>query len=167
MAKADFEMGEDRAVIFFDGHGPVALEDMTDAFAALARIYARHFEPSRDETNPKLYVSRLSSGSIEAEIVPLLMVVGGVIPYMDGAIIVRDFTRWVGTHIRHFAGMGTEPATPISREDASDLREFIKPIAGKRGAQLGLKHARYSEKTADREVIAEFDFEEAQSTGHP
>jgi hypothetical protein len=162
----DYEIGDDRAVIYLNGDGPIALEDMTDSFAALARIYGRHFEKSSGEKSPKLYISRLQSGSIEAEIVPLLMIVGATVPYMDGAIVVRDFTRWVATHVRVFAGWGTDEsataASPptLSRDDAHDLREFIKPICGKKAAELGVKHARFRKTDGEREIIAEYDFEE-------
>lgn len=157
---ADLTFGEDRAVIFFDGDGPVPLEDMTSSFAALARIYSHHFDAGG--ASPKLYVSKLKSGSIEAEIVPLLMVLGAAVPYMDGAIVVRDFTKWIGIHVKSLAQMGeSAPPPALQKADASDLKEFLKPISGRRGAQLGVTHARFSEKTGDREVVAEYAFEEA------
>lgn len=162
----EFEVGADRAIIYLNGDGPIALEDLTDSFAALARIYDRHFERSSGEKNPKLYISRLQSGSIEAEIVPLLMVVGSVVPYMEGALVVRDFTKWIGTRIRGFAGIGTVSGAPdasgydLSREDAHDLREFIKPICGKKAAELGIRHAKFHRKNGEREIVAEYDFEE-------
>lgn len=159
-------IGDDRAIIYFNGDGPVALEDMTESFAALARIYQRNFEPAAGEATPKLYVSRLNTGSIEAEIVPLLMLLGASVPYMDGAIIVRDFTKWVGMHVRAFAGAGSPEATVdvprVSKQDAQDLHAFLKPITGKYGAQLGVTHARYASKDGDRELIAEFRFNEGE-----
>jgi hypothetical protein len=165
----DHEIGDDRAIIYLNGDGPIALEDLTDSFSALSRIYKRHFEQSQGEANPKLFVSRLKTGSIEAEIVPLLMLVGSAVPYMDGAIIVRDFTKWVGGHVKTFAGIGTDSKQqdtklltgPISQEDAKDLREFLKPISGKKGAELGVKHAKFSKKDGEREMVAEYDFEES------
>jgi len=160
----EHDYGEDRAIIYFNGDGPVALEDMTESFAALARIYKRNFESSAGETNPKLYVSRLKTGSIEAEIVPMLLLMGAAVPYMDGAIIIRDFTRWVGMHVKAFAGIDP-PDSPVgsltvSHEDAADLKAFLRPISGKYGAQLGVSHARLATKTGDREMIAEYHFDE-------
>lgn len=160
---ADIEFGEDRAVIILDHEGPFPLEDLSAAFAALARIYHRNLEAGHGDrsVHPKLYVSRLRSGSIEAEIVPLLMIMAGVVPYMDSALIIRDFTKWVGLRIGIMSGQDKASTTSsLSREDAEDLKEFIRPLSGQRGASLKIKHAKLLKRDGEREFIAEYDFNE-------
>jgi hypothetical protein len=160
------EESPDRIIIRLDPGGPIELTGLSDSFAALARFYRRHYrlDPDQDEA-PKLYVTKLETGSIVAEIVPLAMIFGTIVPYMDTAIIVSDFTRRVWQAIKAFSD--SEPQSPLlspfpTAEDASDIREFIKPLAGKRGAQLGITHARFHSRTSEREIIAEYRFDEAE-----
>jgi hypothetical protein len=150
--------GEDRMVLRLDPGGPMELTGLTDSFAALARIYERHHRPA-DGPAPKLYVTRLETGSVIAEIVPLVMMMGTMIPVADSAMTVADFTRRVWKGIKAFSG-DDGAAPPPPREDVSDLREFIKPLTGKRGASLGIKHARFVQRDGQRETVAEFSFDD-------
>jgi len=159
----DVEFGEDRAVIILDHDGPFPLEDLSHSFAALARIYHRNLEPGHGDRSvqPKLYVSRLRTGSIEAEIVPLLAIIAGVIPYMDAVLIVRDFTRWIGAGIGVMAGK-SDASSKISREDAEDLKEFLRPLSGESGAALRIGHAKLHKTNGEREFLAEYKFNETE-----
>jgi hypothetical protein len=160
------EESPDRVIIKLDPGGPMELTGLADSFAALARYYRRHYRahPDHDDV-PKLYIAKLETGSIVAEIVPLALILGSVVPYMDTALIVSDFTRRMWQAIKAFSDSTPQTALPSplpTTEDAADIREFIKPLTGKRGAQLGITHARFSSRTGEKEIVAEYRFDEAE-----
>jgi hypothetical protein len=49
-----------------------------------------------------------------------------------------------------------------SNEDAADLREFVRPLTGKRGAELGIKHARLEKQDGERKILVEYKFDETE-----
>ena len=164
MADPTTEDAPDRIVLRLDPGGPVEIGDLTGSFAALARLYERHYR-ANGEPAPKLYITKLETGSIVAEITPLVVLLGALIAVMDYSMIVPDFTRRLVKAIKVFSNPEEAAKTPgplPSRDDASDIREFVRPIAAKRGASLGIKHARYVHENGERRTIAEYTFDEAE-----
>jgi len=160
---AELTEAGDRLVLYLDPGGPIELTELTDSFAALARIYARHYRADEAiETAPKLYVTKLSSGSVIAEVAPYALLVGQAYMAMDHTVTIADFAGRLNRALRAFSGMDS-PASlpPPPREDAADLREFVKPLTGRARAQLGISHARYHERDGEREVMVEYSFDEA------
>lgn len=156
------EEDQDRLVLKIDPVGPVEVSDLTGSFAALARLYERHYRAG-GEPAPKLYVTKLQSGSIIAEIAPYAVLLGAIVATMDTTMIVADFSRRLNKGLRAFSDPSSAADTPgpePTNEDASDLKEFVKPLAGKKGASLGIKHARYVSKTEKKITVAEYVFDE-------
>jgi hypothetical protein len=162
MVSYDVEEHGDRLVITLDPGEPVGLEDLADSFASLARMYERHYR-SNDEAAPKLFVTRLETGSVIAEIAPYGIIMGGI-AIMDGGMIVTDFANRVWRGISYFSGQRDEiqKLEPPTKEDAVDLKEFMKPLTGKTGARLGVKHARYEKTEGDKRTVVEYNFDEAE-----
>lgn len=162
MVSYDVEEHGDRLVITLDPGEPVGLEDLADSFASLARMYERHYR-SNDEAAPKLFVTRLETGSVIAEIAPYGIMMGGI-ALMDGGLIVTDFANRVWRGISYFSGKRDEvqKLEPPTKEDAADLKEFMKPLTGKTGARLGVKHARYEKTDGDKRTVVEYNFDEAE-----
>jgi hypothetical protein len=165
------EEGRDRIIVRLDPGGPVEITDLTGSFAALARMYERHYRKEGDAPAPKLYVTRLESGSVVAEIVPYALLLGALVTVMDGSVVVADFTRRTSAGLRAFINpvitdtqatlVPVEPAP--SKEDAEDLRHFVKPLTGRKGASLGISHARYEKRHEDgSHTIAEYKFDETE-----
>lgn len=153
----------DRIVIYLDPGQPVELGDLSESFAALARIYERHYR-SKGEGLPKLYVTKLETGSVWMEITPLLPVLGQIVTTMDTSIVVADFTSRLSRGLKAFSVSSREipRPEPLDIEDARDLREFVKPLLGKRGAELGIRHARYRKTDGEKEILVEYGFGEAE-----
>lgn len=160
----DLKEAGDRLVLYLDPGGPIDLLELTESFAALARMYARHYRVGEDiETAPKLHVTKLTSGSVWAEIAPYAVMFGQAYPALSASVTVADFTNRLTTGIKAFLQpAGVTTAAPISREDTSDLREFMKPLTGRARAKLGITHARYRERDGEREIEAEFKFDEGE-----
>jgi len=67
----------DRIVLVLDPGGPIELTGLSDSFAALARYYERHYRPQAGlDTAPKLFITKLATGSIIAEIAPYVVLFG-------------------------------------------------------------------------------------------
>jgi hypothetical protein len=154
----------DRIVLRLDAGGPIEVGDLTGSFAALARLYERHYRPN-GEPAPKLYITKLETGSIIAEIAPLILLLGTAVMAMDHTIIVTDFTRRLAKGIKAFSNPSEAEEVPgpePSKEDAAEIREFVRPLAGKRGASLGIRHARYIKEEGQTRTVAEYTFDEAE-----
>lgn len=138
---------------------------LTESFAGLARIYERHYRtPNAAEPVPKLYVMRLATGSILAEIAPYATMLGTIISTMDGGMVISDFTRRLYAGLKAFSdpSPSSHPDPARTREDAADLQAFVRPLAGKRGAHLNLRHARYERSDQSGRTVVEYDFDETE-----
>ena len=161
MVHYDVERRGDRLIVTLDPGQPIDLADLGASFAALARLYERHYRAKNDDA-PKLFVSRLETGSVIAEIVPLGVLLGGV-AIMDGGLVVTDFANRVWRGIKYFSGgKDAQGITSPSKDDAADIKEFTKPLLGKSGASLGIKHARYEKTDGEKKTVVEYKFDEAE-----
>lgn len=165
MADRETDQPGDRIIIKLDPGQPMELTGLSDSFAALARFYERNYRVEGEKA-PKLFITKLETGSIIAEIAPYLEILGSAIYTMDTGIIVADFTTRLSRGIRAFASLPQPaPAALIeapSNEDAADIREFVRPLTGKRGAELGIKHARLEKQDGERRILVEYKFDEAE-----
>lgn len=156
------EVVGDRIIITLDPGEPVELHDLSTSFAALARIYERHYRKSSEDA-PKLYVTRLETGSVILEVTPLAVLFGGL-AVMDATVLVADFTNRIWRGIRAFSGRADEvPRVELPPvEDAADLKEFTRPLLGKNGASLGIRHARFEQDDGTKKTVVEYKFDEAE-----
>ena len=168
---ADAAEAIDRIIVRLDPGGPVELTGLTESFGALARMYERHYRHENIQPAPKLYVTRLRTGSIEAEIAPYIVLLGTALASMDGALVISDFTRRLWAGIKAFSdpdfiltgGPVSEPHLEVpSLEDAEDIKAFVRPLIGKRGASLGIKHAKFEKRDGERTTVVEYKFDEAE-----
>ena len=148
----------DRLVVYMDPGQPIELTDLTESFAALARIYERHYRKDGEDA-PRLYVTKLATGSVWAEIAPLAQIAAQTMTVMDYSIIVADFSARVSRAIRGFAGKAGMPPS-VSRDDAKDLAAFVRPMTGKAGAGLNLKHAKFERSNGTDTIKAEYSFDD-------
>lgn len=153
----------DCIIITMDPGQPIELGDLSQSFAALARLYERHHRKPGDEAAPKLYVRRLDTGSVIAEIVPMAFFMGAL-AVMDGGLVVSEFTSRIWRTIKYFSGTDdeTRDIAPPDPLDASDIREFTKPLLAKNGACLGIKHARFEKGEGDKRTVVEYRFDETE-----
>lgn len=161
---ATVEDTADRMVIQLDPGGPIDLEGLGASFAALARFYARHHGQTADpDTTPRLFISKLENGSVIAEIVPYVVMLGQAVPFMQQAMVIANFTDRVAKAIRAFSGAEVPAkADAPSKEDARDVKEFIKPLVGRRGSDLKISHARFERRDGEKATVIEYRFDEAE-----
>lgn len=151
-------------IIRLDPGGPIDMAGLGASFAALARMYERQSgAASSEDDTPRLFISKLSNGSVIAEIVPYAVMMGQAVPYMQSAMVVAQFTNRVGKALKALAGEADPAkAAPPSAEDARDIKEFVKPLLARKGANLQIKHARFEKRAADAETVIEYRFEEQE-----
>lgn len=160
----------DRIIISLDPGGPVELTGLSDSFAAIARIYDRHYQTDELPT-PQLYITRLRSGSVIAEIAPFVMMFGiPTLQYIAAVNTLAGFAKRISDGLKGFAGIEVKtvdspsplPPPAVSPDEAADLREFIKPLTGRRGSRLNIKHARFSKTSEKQQTIVEYKFDEEE-----
>lgn len=168
MIETSPDFGDEHIVIYMDPGGPIELDEFQESLAALGRIYRRqHGVEGEDGPQTKLYVTRIISGSVELEIVPLLALLGMPISFMDSINTIREFSKWVGTHLMAAADSAIATgAVGLNREEAKDLQAFVRPLTGRRDANLRVTHARFRRKEksakAEREIVVEYKFDESE-----
>src|SRR5690606_9062787 len=81
----------------------------------------------------------------------------------DGFVIWADFYDRVRRTLLYLSGRGSKP-DDYNREAARNFGAFLGTIGGKKGARLSIKRAKYVERSGDREIIAEIDFNEPDIT---
>lgn len=153
----------DRLVITLDPGQPIELSDLSSSFAALARMYERHYRKPGEDDAPRLYVTKLETGSVVMEIAPLAAIMGAL-TVMDGGLIITDFTARVWRTLSYFSGRKSD-AKEIERppiEDAADIKAFTKPLLGRHGASLGVRHARFEKGTGDKKTVIDYRFDEGE-----
>lgn len=113
----------------------------------------------KPDVNAKLLVTRVKTGSIEFELATLMAFYMYMQQSADGFVIWADFYDRVRRTLLYLSGRGPKP-DDYNREDARNFNAFLGTVSGKSGARLSMKRARYIEKTGEKEIIAEFDFNE-------
>jgi hypothetical protein len=155
---------DDRLIIaIHPGDEPVELEALSKSFAALANIYERHYRQA-GEGAPKLFVTRLETGSVIAEIAPYAEVFGQALSFASHSTTVADFTQRLVAGIRAFINPSERPPSALAptREDTAQFREFLKPLIGRSAAKLGISRATFQASDGDRTVVAEYVFDEGE-----
>jgi hypothetical protein len=163
MADLESHPEGDRIVVELYPGEPMELGDLSGSFAALARMYERHYRKSGEDA-PKLLVTKLQTGSVLMEIAPYGLILGQAVMMMDNGIIVADFTNRLWRGIKAFSSPPSE--TPRveapTDDDARDIKEFAKPLLGKKGAALGIKHAKYEKQDGEKHIVVEYKFDETE-----
>lgn len=85
---------------------------------------------------------------------------------MNAPVIVANFTHRLIHAVYAFTdpkkSLAKSSSEPPTRDDAADLRAFLRPLTGQRGAALGIKYARFRARDGKRETLAEVTFSEAE-----
>lgn len=157
------EYGEDRLIFKLSSDDAIELDSLGEGFAGLARIFRRHLVDEGidpDKAPAKLFVTDLKSGSVEFELATLAALYVYAQSAADGAVIWLDFYERVKGTLKYLAGRGGRPSK-YTKEDAQDYDSFLRTITGKRGASLRVRRAKFQQKTKNREILAEFEFNES------
>ena len=143
------EYGDDRLIFELSSDDAIELDLLGEGFAGLARQFRRHLEDEGADPNKvpsKLFVTQLKSNSIEFELATAAALYVYATAAADGYVIWTDFYNRIRRTLDYLAGRIPRP-TKYTREDATDYDAFLRTIAGKRGAKLNVRRAKFHQKT--------------------
>jgi hypothetical protein len=156
---ADFDYGPERMVVRFEADGPIDLEHLAKSLGSLERLYERQ-QREHGDLSPavpsRLFVSRVETGSILVEIAPLLILMNEPLQFMAATNTIKTFSQNMIGLLRQFAGDESGERVPADTDTVKELQQFIKPLTGRKAAELDIVHARYEKKDKDKHVIAEY-----------
>lgn len=125
----------------FENSRPVELADLTASLQAVARRFSRHVAQSDfelDEDSVKLYVRRISEGSIIVDLTNYAIahsgeslgylgaVAGGVTVAQTNAIVT--FGKNIRDGLNYLVGRGAKPAD-MPASELKDLAKIVEPVA--------------------------------------
>ena len=129
------EFGEaaPKVVIKYDNRKPLDLLDVTSALAAIGEEFRRYAAKEMPKgTNARLHVGRLRSGSIIAELIPIL----------QAAVWIREVHDWAPPFVAQFGDLMNAirqfPPTArlIEKSSVKAAKTIVAPVAKDPGANL-------------------------------
>lgn len=158
---------QDKIELHFDVHQPVELIELTLAFQGLANDYKRFLndrvraEGGKISTEDvKLYITKIESNCILAELAGASQVLGGFFPLLDYTNIFIEYVRNFGSAVDYFRSLTKKPdVTSIKDETtkagAQAIADLMRVVAENSGGTFALR-AKAGSKTSDGdEVYAE------------
>lgn len=168
-----FEMdivAPNRLELHFDIERPVELTDLTLAFNGLARDY-RKFLVEHVRTNGgkikggevKLYVTKIESNCILAELAGATPILGAIISMMDYKLIFMDYIAHVRRSVEYFGNIGklgkVDPQKlDVTKAQCTNFSDFAKIVAENEDGKLGLKSLEYLDDTQERRIHVKAEF---------
>ena len=141
---------------------PIEVGDFVSAFTSVAAEYnrfARQVHPESDK-DATLYVTEVRQGSIIAQLIPWLPLLGGTIEGMSAILTVEDFVNRYGTRLSAYLQPGGR-AADVTRAELQDFSEQVAAIAANPGSNLEL--AAIEVKNGVHEARAAFQFDTGQA----
>lgn len=162
---------EARIEIHFDVRQPVELVTLTLALQSLARDYRRFMNDdarSRGkriaDEDVKLYVTKVESGSILAELAGAVPVVGAFFSLMDYQSVFAQYVQNFGTIVEYCRDLLTRKDLKptdieITKVGAQAIADVMAVAAANHNGRLGIRAMRAGASTSDgAEVYAEISF---------
>lgn len=162
-----------RMRLHFNVHDPIELIEMTLAFQGLGHEYQSYLKSRFAELDPKsnaaevkLYITRIESNCILAELAPALPMLGVIAPVLADINTVHDFVqntakaiRWL---IRITKKRGVTPdEIPYSKRRITNLRDVVRLVAKNHNSNLGLAAIRFEETTGQDHAVLEMSFNDS------
>lgn len=163
-----------RLRLHFNVHEPVELVEMTLAFQGLGYEYQSFLKSQYANSDSKiktaevkLYITRIESNCILAELAPALPLLGVIAPVFSDVNTVHDFVKNTATAIQWLIGIGKERTIspediPYNKRRIGHIRDVVRLVAKNRDASLGLSAIRYEESTGEDRAILEMKFSDTE-----
>jgi len=160
---------EDRIEIHFDVHQPIELIELTLAFQALGRDYKRFLndrirseggKPSDDDV--KLFITRIESNCILAELAGATQIVGAYFSLMDYQNIFIDYIKNFRVLIEYFRGL-SKKKNPKSEDiectkaGAQAISDVMGLVAKNHDGKFAIRARAGSETSGGNKVYAEIE----------
>ena len=159
-----------RMRLHFNVHGPVELVEMTLAFQGLGFEYQSFVKQQALEDaavtqngQVKLYITRLETNCILAELAPAMPLLGSLAPVLTDVNTVRDFVHNTAEAVRWLMGLADKSEVAASDVQPSKrrikhLRDVVRLVAQNKNANLGMSAIRYEEAVGEDRAVLEVSF---------
>jgi hypothetical protein len=159
-----------RIQLHLDVHEPIELMDLTMSFQAIAFEYRKHlFDHVRDrgnkpnEADVKLFLTKIESNCILAELGGAVAILGSLFNLMDYVNIFKDFTMHLKNGIDYFKGIGVsgiaDPKNiPYSKAECGRFADLLDVVAKNKEGNLGIKVIEYSDGPEDSKLHLKIGF---------
>jgi hypothetical protein len=124
-----------RLEITYSNNKPVALLDLTKSLNAFSDQYRRTIKQHSstfEDDKVRLYVTGIRSGSIIAQLMPLLPVGSGLV---ENARYLREFCNYLRDSYSYLLS-GPRPAVPLDHRDLKNLGSIVEPVSREFGSRL-------------------------------
>lgn len=125
-----------RLSIKIDNKNPLELNQLTVSLNALACQYDSFLRKSKTfdyhKSQRKLYISKLESGSLYAELLPVVM------PLLTDFNSIVAFGYYLKDWYNYFLGEGDKPDEELTKADCADLSKIVSQTANDNGSNLDI-----------------------------
>lgn len=161
---------QDRIEIHFDVHQPIELTEMTLAFQALGRDYKRFLNDKVrteggkvSDDDVKLYITKIESNCILAELAGASQIVGAYFSLLDYQNIFIEYVRNFGSTVNYFKGLSkadnpTAADIECTKAGAQSIADVMAIVAHNPGGKFALRARAGSETPSGHKVYAEVEF---------
>lgn len=163
-----------RMRLHFNVHEPIELVEMTLAFQGLGYEYQSFLKSRYVESDSKantaeikLYITRIESNCILAELAPAIPFLGALGPLLADVNTVRDFVVNTTTAIKWLVSLGKNKSIssdeiPYSKRRITHLRDVVRLVAKSHNSNLGLAALKYEETTGRDSAVLEVHFSDVE-----
>ena len=170
------EVSNTRIQIHFDVHQPIELIEMTLALQSLAHEY-QSFLSSRAaidgrRTDPnaiKIYVTKIESNGILAELAGAAPFLGQLMALMDHTVVFADFVKMIKAQFDYFHGLyGRNDVAPedvpYSKAQIDRFKSLMGLVAKNKEGHLKLGVIQYSDSAETGEMKLQMSFTSDQAS---
>jgi hypothetical protein len=163
-----------RMRLHFNVHDPVELVEMTLAFQGLGFEYQSFLksrflesETRANSAEVKLYITRIESNCILAELAPALPLLGVLAPVLADVNTVHDFVVNTSNTIKWLVGLAKKKNVssddiPYSKRRIGHLRDVVRLVAKNHDSSLGLAAIKYEESSGQDRAVLEMHFSDKE-----
>jgi hypothetical protein len=151
-------------LLTIDTSEPIELGAFVGAFTSIGVEFERFIKEAGHESRFTgcLLVKEVRSGSIIAELVPVLALAPLIIPYMNDIQILEDFVKRWGARI-HALFNGDISNQPKTKSELETIFDGVKAIANDRDGRQSLQAVHYEDGERKVKLSIEFSSPEALS----
>lgn len=127
---------ESKFIIHIENKKPIELDDLSTSMRAMANLYNRFNKAnpiSNESKDAKLYVTKISEGSIVIELQDVLFPT--IIPFIENANSIVEFAKHIKGLINKFSTSKPSTDEYVSIDDCKDIGEIITPVAKDNASQ--------------------------------
>lgn len=174
------KMSDARVQLHLNIHEPIELIDLTKSFQAFAFQYKKYLideakaqNKKVDDTAVKLYITKIESNCILAELGGAIQILGMLFPLMNSTNVFIQFVQnvdkaisWCKDISENQSGNIDIDSIPYTKGELDRVAELTKIASECNGGELGLDVIEYSEHETDKEKKVHLSIKYSSEEAH-